>query len=366
MESIYPNNGTISETNLAVTGWEEEVEMTEDIFMEEVRTYITYRIANLINTYWYPILAPIGLLGNTLSFTVMMKSKNRKMSTCIYMAAISINDNVMMLMCFHDYLVAGLQIHKWYPIECKISAFVALFGLQNCTYLILAMTMDKYIAIKWPHRAATYSAPRRAKRIVVGLYILVFIYNIPHFFLSSVIGGQCFNFGIRNVFSRVYSWFSFAVNVIIPFTTLIHMNCVIIKTVRNSHKMYSTNGIVTRHSAMKSVENQLTVMMLLVTTLFLILLCPTYIRFIYLLFAKRETPPQYANSMLFFQVTFKLYTTNSGINFLLYCISGQKFRNDLKEILCCSDTLSFSDQSPSIPSETRSVHVNASGSVELK
>ena len=363
MESNNSNNDTISAVYLAVTAWK-EVEMTEDTFMEEVKTYITFRIANLINTYWYPILIPIGLIGNSLSFTVMIKSKNRKMSTCIYMAAIGINDNLMMLTAFHDYLVSGLQIHKWYPIECKIAVFVALYGLQNCTYLIVAMTMDKYIAIKWPHRAATYSTPRRAERIVVGLYMLVCIYNIPHCFLSSVIGGQCFNFGIRNVFSRVYSWFSFVVNAIVPFTILIHMNYVIVKTVRNSHKMFGTNGLVTKHSAVKSVENQLTVMMLLVTTLFLILLCPTYIRYIYLLFAETDTPLKYANSMLFYQITAKFYDTNSGINFFLYCISGQKFRNDLKEILCCSHSSSVSKQSSS--ETTSSAYINTSGSIALK
>ena len=144
------------------------------------------------------------------------------------------------------------------------------------------------------------------------------------------------------------------------------MNYVLVKTVRNSHKMHASSGIVTRQAAMKSTEKQLTIMMLLVTTLFLILLCPTYIRFIFLLFAGRDTPLQYANSMLFYQFTFKLYTTNSGINFLLYCISGQKFRNDLKEILCCSKTESLSDPSLSIRSETSSVHTNASGSIPPK
>ena len=43
--------------------------------------------------------------------------------------------------------------------------------------------------------------------------------------------------------------------------------------------------------------------------------------------------------MLFYQVTSKLYFTNSGINFFLYCISGQKFRNDLKELLGCNKPL---------------------------
>ena len=60
-------------------------------------------------------------------------------------------------------------------------------------------------------------------------------------------------------------------------------------------------------------------------------------------FVKRDTPFEFARSMLVFQITAKLYTTNSGINFLLYCISGKKFRNDLKEILCC-----FNFSNPSI------------------
>ena len=44
------------------------------------------------------------------------------------------------------------------------------------------MTIDKYIAIKWPHRAATYSTPRRAKLIVAVVSVWVIIYNVPHLF----------------------------------------------------------------------------------------------------------------------------------------------------------------------------------------
>ena len=270
------------------------------------------------------------------------------MSTCIYMAAISINDNLMIYMNCHDYLVVVVQIHKWYELECKFLAFVALFALQNSTFLVVAMTIDKYIAIKWPHKAATYSTPRRAKMITIGVYVCTFVYNVPQFFLSSVIGGQCINCGISSVFSKVYSWFSFVLNAVIPFTMLIYMNFVIIKAVRTSHKMFKANdhtirggrgqGLETRQRTMKSAENQLTIMLLLVTTLFLILLCPAYIRFIYMTFAQLDTPLEYANSIFLFQITALLYISNSGINFFLYCISGKKFRNDLKELLCSSGT----------------------------
>ena len=137
----------------------------------------------------------------------------------------------------------------------------------------------------------------------------------PHLFLSQVVGGQCFAYAIDGLITRVYSWFSFVINAIIPLTLLIYMNFVIVKTVRNSRKSFRDNdrttGIDARQKIMKTAENQLTIMLLLVTTLFLILLCPGYVRFIYLAFAKPDSPLEYANLMLFFQISFKLYTTNS-------------------------------------------------------
>ena len=89
-----PTTDNSSLGNNSMTG-----NLTEDLpkFMEEVQTQITFKIASYINDYWFPILIPIGLVGNTLSFLVMMKPNNRKISTCFYMVAISINDNLMML-----------------------------------------------------------------------------------------------------------------------------------------------------------------------------------------------------------------------------------------------------------------------------
>ena len=345
MESIPFDNEATSAVNVVSVGKENTHMATKDTFMEEVKTYTSFKIASFIDTYWFFVLVPIGLVGNTLSFLVMIRPNNRKMSTCIYMATISITDNLMMGLCLHTLLVVVLKIHGWHLMECKVVVFFGLIALQNSTFQVLAMTIDKYIAIKWPHKAATYSTPSRAKMIAVGLFIWTLIYNSPHLFLSNVFGLQCFAYDINSLITRVYSWFSFVLNAVIPFTLLIYMNCIIVKTVQQSCKMFRNNdnttstagnkGIETRQKTLKSAENQLTTMLLLVTTLFLILLCPTYIRFIYLAFVQMDTPLKYANSMFFYQISFKLYTTNSGIIFLLYCISRQKFRNDLKEILCC-------------------------------
>ena len=305
--------------------------ITGDTFMEEVNTFTVFKVAIFLVKYRFPILVPIALLGNIFSFLVMIKPNNRKMSTCIYMAAISINDNLQILLALHTWLVTTLEIHERYPIECKIKVSIALMSLQNSTFQVLAMTIDKYIAIKWPHKAASYSTPRRVKIIVIVACVIAIIYNIPHFFLTGVIGRSCVSYSVGGLINKICSWLTFVINAMIPFTLLIYMNFVIVKTVKSSRKMFITNDTIAgtvakqnenermetrRQKTMKSAENQVTIMLLLVTTLFLVLLFPTYARFIYQSFIERE------------------YSTNSGINFFLYCISGQKFRNDLKEIFC--------------------------------
>ena len=322
---------------------------TQDTFLQEAGTYMTFKVAKFIDSYYFPVFIPCGLIGNTLSFLVMIRPINRMISTCIYMAAISINDNLMMCSAFHYWLVSAANIHKWHLWECKLSAYLHNFCLQCATYQVLAMTIDKYIAIKWPHRAATYSTPNRAKIITSGVFVFTLSYNIPLFFVGGLLGGQCVSYVVGGTITKVFSWITFIVNGVIPFSMLIYMNSVIVQTVRESRNMFGTTstasnkntldinqGMDTRQRTMKSAENQLTIMLLLVTTLFLILLIPTYVRFVYLTFLKPDTPSKYALSLLLFHVTHKLYNTNSGIKIFLYCISGQKFRNDLKEILCFS------------------------------
>ena len=176
--------------------------------------------------------------------------------------------------------------------------------------------------------------------------------TILDIFLTRVIGSVCFASAAEGIITKLYSWVSFVLNAVIPFTILIYMNSVIVQAVRKGRNMFGNNEtdkhengydrhVVStvnkmREKAMKSAENQLTIMLLLVTTLVLVLLIPTYIRFIFITFFEPDTPGKHGIAMLVFQISHKLYHTNFGINFFLYCISGQKFRNDLREMLCCT------------------------------
>ena len=309
-------------------------------FMEAAQRYTSYQIAMYINKFYFPILVPIGLVGNTLSFLVMIKPSNRRLSTCVYMAAISVNDNLMMCMAFHDWLVSVPKTHPWHLWECKMSAYLTMFCLQNSTYQVLTMTIDKYIVIKWPHKASVLSTPRRAKMVALGICTYSLVYNIKHLITFTTFNGECMAYNREGLVNAIFSWMGFIFTGVIPISLLAYMNSVILRTVRKSGNIFTNGGdslefSKVRKKTMKSAENQLTIMLLLVTMLFLVLLIPTYIRYLYLTFVDSSTPRGYANIVLFSQVTYKLYTTSNGINFFLYCISGKRFRNDIKELVSC-------------------------------
>ena len=63
-------------------------------------------------------------------------------------------------------------------------------------------------------------------------------------------------------------------------------------------------------------------------------------RFLYTTFVERDTPEKYTRLIFFYHLSNKLYHTNNGINFFLYCISCQKFRSDLRDLLYCSNVSS--------------------------
>ena len=57
-------------------------------------------------------------------------------------------------------------------------------------------------------------------------------------YMSQLTDGICLGYANGGTITKVYSWFTFVINAIIPLTSLIYMNGVIIQKVRSSHKQF--------------------------------------------------------------------------------------------------------------------------------
>ena len=171
------------------------------------------------------------------------------------------------------------------------------------------------------------------------------MYNIPHLFITAQEGKQCIPFGnaIESIYGQIYYWLSLVINFAIPFVLLLIMNSFIIHKIRTRSTFSEVGSEHQGHgqgegqsSKIKSSEMQIYVILLLVPFGFLILMTPSYVLFVYVMFVDYETSPQtYAGYILFHSVAQKTYYTNYGINFFLYVISGQKFRTNLAKLFRC-------------------------------
>ena len=228
---------------------------------------------------------------------------------------------------------------------CTATVFMLYSSFLSSTYLLIAMTFERFYSIIRPHKAASFNTVKRAKMIIVCTYAFGFSYSIPLLFVASNIGRTCVPIenASHNTIGQMYHWLTEILIFIFPFISLLTMNSVIIQTLRKRSKLkileptgQDENG--GKNMKTKHTEKQVITMLLLVTFVFLVLNIPTRGVVYYLNFYNGNTPYYYAGLHLFYEVGSKSYFTNHGINFFLYVISGQKFRTDLKNLFILKKT----------------------------
>ena len=120
-----------------------------------------YKVAINLCAYWTPIVIFVGLIGNYISFMIMFKPHNKRISFCNYMAALAISDNLMLLNALDDW-TASFPSRPLSKIECKIMAWLFQAISFASMIFIFSMTVDRFLAIKFPLRVRTLCSAHRA------------------------------------------------------------------------------------------------------------------------------------------------------------------------------------------------------------
>ncbi|KAF4525510.1 hypothetical protein B566_EDAN014934 [Ephemera danica] len=98
-----------------------------------------------------------------------------------------------------------------------------------------------------------------------------------------------------------------------------------------------TGGMVLRSQHSAHSQTKITKMLLLVSTVFVCLNLPSYV--VRLWVYVRQDPQDEERSLLIIlqHASNLLFSTNFGINFVLYCVSGQNFRRALSALCWSGD-----------------------------
>ena len=292
-----------------------------------------------------PVLFAIGVPGNIFTIIIMRKKSNRRLSCSIYLIALAVSDCGVVVQNLYGWVIseivrfqafAKMQL-QW---DCILNTYVLYSTAMNGTFIIIAMTFDRWIAVCHPLKASAICTRHRAAVTTFTLAVFSLVFNLSHIFTTKKIYGVCTGYAIGGLFSVIHSWFSIAIYAVIPFILLMIMNVMIIKSIRTSSVFQGTSSFkgkpVGSVNSSKHHDRQLTVMLVTVSFVFLLLTLPQYGRLVAgKIWNYRASQRDYDIYLVVFILTNRLLVLNSAINFFLYCLGGSRFRKDFVSLLIC-------------------------------
>lgn len=271
------------------------------IVMSGVVRYKTYQIARKINDIGLSVMIPVGIVGNTLSIIVLGHRRNLHVSCSVYMVALACSDNGLLMVAAYVLYNQIVMKSRIDDVACKTSTYLIYVLTTYSTLLIVFVTLDRLIAVRFPLKAKQYCTSMSAFIKSLCLAIVAVVGNVHHIRWSKVHEGlMCAAYSYDHVIAVILSWASIVINSLLPFVIILSCNSVIIWTIRKrtsfllalpSNKTSlpaagtnqrqeapSNQGARSACSSQSSTETQLTIMLLLASFVFLILTLPQYIR----------------------------------------------------------------------------------------
>ncbi len=306
--------------------------------------------SQIIMGYPMIIITIFGVSGNVLAFIVFSRKSMRKSVTSLYFRVISVTKSVVLLSGALFFFVNGLFKYNWRAqsmVSCKITAALTQCSCYSSCWVLVVMSIDRFIGIYFPHKYKLVCSKSRAKIVIFGT-ILTICVTVGAFFCIVLENNQertrC---GIAKrykwLFMNVYQYVDLLLLNLIPTIVLFTLNiAIIIKLYLVAlDRQSKTGGVAKKDTKGRSAT------FILLSASFIYFLCtgPYSTRFLvkkeFLKNGSRRATAQYH---LYIMVCRFLYNFSHAVMFCLYCIHGSAFRRELKVM--------FSKEKPSILSHS--------------
>ncbi|CAH4039012.1 unnamed protein product [Pieris brassicae] len=305
------------------------------------------QIVTNLYLYYTPILTILGSIGNLVSVYVFFISKLRLQSTSQYLSALAVSDTVFLLQLLAPWLSA-VQVTSIFFTGGFCQVFVYLSYVSCClsAWLVMAFTIERFVAVLYPLHRNAWCTVRRARYVIILLSAGAATVNLPVLRFAVPTRNDC-NIDKRYLehaarFNLVDTMLSFTV----PLSMIVLMNVWIVVGVCRLEK--------TRHQLMRAQlagrqrmrptrvlgcprsQQHVTRMLLIVSSVFVFFNLPAYalriIAYAYNLGGSTHLVGRWSALQ---QLALMFFHSNFGINFMLYCLTGQNFRRAVRQSIPC-------------------------------
>ena len=299
-----------------------------------------------------PFLLVLGAFGNVLTILVLARKRSRNSSTAIFLTALAFSD---LLVLFSGLLrqwimyTFDVDVRELTPGGCKIHIFLVYFSLQYSSWLLVAVTCERFVGVWLPHRVKQGCTQFSAVVVISVLGVCLITLNAHWFYgvgrSTYAEGNVTLQTNCDSIFDHydtflVYTWpwIDLCVFSLVPLTILVVGNLAIL--IRVFISKYKTRvQIAPANPQSKNPRDdktrQLTIMLSTLNLVFFVCTTPVSIYLIIepYLMTHMTSDEDIAVLYLWWAVVNCFMYLNNSINFILYFLSGSRFRDEVKALL---------------------------------
>ena len=302
----------------------------------------------------FPI-AVFGICGNILAFVVLCRQKQR-LTTSVLLQALAVADTLVLISAI---LLRSMRYVGWDAFDNVYDyIFVILypcvyfFRLAD-TWLIVILTIDRYIAVCHPLQAQHVCTLRRTYFNICVITLVTLVFSLPRFFEYRMTDREVSAAGFVSMdltrsmtYTLLYriSLFFLAMY-LVPMMLLIVLNirllCTLRRAYRHRHAMICSGGIHSgKHGNPTTDGTSRGVTIIVVTVVLLCVSCNVVAMTAHVLWALGECLEHLRKYLEIYRrfianISNVLVTINCAINFIIYCMFSRKFRDGFQQTCQC-------------------------------
>lgn len=216
----------------------------------------------LLHQYYIPVMIFVGLVGNFLSSVVFLTTYLKMRSSSYYLAALAIADFVFLVVltivnCSFNEIFEIFNKEGW----CQFLVYISSVASILSVWLIVAFTVERFIAVQYPLRRPSICTVSRSKTTVCVLSVMAIISQCYVFWTAGVEKDEsnadvCSLIREQLPVIKVINTIDCITTLIIPFVLIVVMNIMIARNLfRFSRKMRS-NTIEESGTSEKSIDSK--------------------------------------------------------------------------------------------------------------
>ncbi len=303
----------------------------------------TYEIRKLFKkVYWetmkqnytFLVLLIVGSIGNGLSFMLMMQKSVRSTPFGYYLAHVAVADTGYLYFGAIPVILKNFNVGDIFGLHnltCKFGKFLQYSSGDFAIWLVLAVTVDRFIAVKYPFKHKTFSTLSKAKWICVMLFFLACIFNSYLFvtrglvIVSSSIAPICGTLTSHSYFETyIRPWYNIIGLIIIPGGTMLILNALIVMVLWHESLSRKLDSPVSPQVI------RTTITLLAVSMMFIVLVCPCFVMISFLPYLNLSS----IGIQYVITVCLALIYINHSCNIFLYVLTSKQFRDTLMKWFC--------------------------------